>query len=86
MKFTDETKSIIDMGGGVFVPVDPMNRDYREIVLPAVERGETIQDPDAPPEQPADPVEALKAALVEKGLLTTAEADAQPIKKSVAIK
>lgn len=77
MKFVDETRTIIDMGGGVFVPVDPMNRDYREVVLPAVERGEAIQDPDAAPKQPVDPVEALKAALVEKGLVTKEEVAAK---------
>lgn len=65
MKFTDEAKSVIALGGGVFVPVDPMNRDYHEVVLPRLAKGERIEDADPVPVQVdlAERVAALEAKL-----------------------
>lgn len=77
MKYTDKSRTVIDMGDGSFVPVDPMNRDYREIIAPRLTAGEAVAPPDQPPPVPAS-VDQKVAELAAK--VAALEAKAEVVK------
>lgn len=83
MRYTDSTRTMIDVGGGRYVPATPGNSDYDAIIASA----EEIADADpAPPSVPAYVSRCqAKLALYTHGLLSSADAAASGAGGSTAI-
>ncbi len=77
------------LADGAFIPVDPRNKDWND-VLAWVAAGNVIADADPPPqlEPPRDPlaeIDALKAALTAKAVITEADIDAASVSLGKAV-